>query len=133
MPWRDVLRVLRRREARGEIRGGRFVAGAYGEQYALPEAVDGLRRVRREREEDPGEIVRVAAVDPLNLVGIATPGDLVPAQGSTGVLYRDGVPAGTDAGTARVARSAARSGTGGSRRSAADLRRLTRRAGMDDG
>src|SRR6059036_1084126 len=76
-PWRDILRVYRRLEARGEIRGGRFVGGFSGEQYALPEAVDLLRGVRR--EEPRGELVALSGADPLNLVGIVTPGDLVPA------------------------------------------------------
>src|SRR5204863_1570971 len=69
-PWRDILRVYRRLEARGEIRGGRFVGGFSGEQYALPEAVGLLRRVRR--EEPRGELVAVSGADPLNLVGIVT-------------------------------------------------------------
>ena len=76
--WREVLWAFRRLEARGTIRGGRFVTGFVGEQYALPEAVEGLRETRR--RERSGEIVRVAAVDPLNLVGILTPGPRVPAD-----------------------------------------------------
>jgi ATP-dependent Lhr-like helicase len=87
-PWRDVLRALRRREARGLVRGGRFVAGFLGEQYALPEAVEALRRVRR--EERTGEIVRVRAADPLNLVGIVTPGPRVPAHHAPWLVVRDG-------------------------------------------
>src|SRR5437867_3729274 len=90
VPWRDVLRVYRRLEARGEIRGGRFVSGFSGEQYALPEAVGSLRAVRR--EESAGELVAVSGADPLNLVGILTPGELLPALGANRVLYRDGVP-----------------------------------------
>ena len=88
VPWREVLRALRRREARGLARGGRFVSGFIGEQYALPEAVDALRRVRR--EERTGEAVRVAATDPLNLVGILTPGPRVPAHSGTWLVVRDG-------------------------------------------
>ena len=88
VPWRDVLRALRRREARGLVRGGRFVAGFIGEQYALPDAVDGLRRVRR--EERTGEIVRVRACDPLNLVGIVTPGPRVPAHHGEWLVFVDG-------------------------------------------
>src|SRR4029078_8924341 len=65
VPWRDVIRALRRMEARGTARGGRCVAGFVGEQYALPEAVEGLRRIRREQR--TGEIVRISAADPLNL------------------------------------------------------------------
>jgi hypothetical protein len=69
--WRDLLRVYRRLEARGEIRGGRFVAGFSGEQFALPEAVGKLREVRREK--DSAELVSLSGADPLNLVGIITP------------------------------------------------------------
>jgi ATP-dependent Lhr-like helicase len=87
-PWRDVLRALRRREARGLVRGGRFVAGFLGEQYALPEAVEALRRVRR--EERTGEVVRVRAADPLNLVGIVTPGPRIPAHHGPWLVLRDG-------------------------------------------
>jgi ATP-dependent Lhr-like helicase len=75
--WRDLLPMLRRLEARGEIRGGRFVAGAFGEQYALKEAVDGLREMRRVAEDDVETVV--AAADPLNLVGIVVPGERVSA------------------------------------------------------
>jgi ATP-dependent Lhr-like helicase len=89
LPWREVLRALRRLEARGVVRGGRFVTGFTGEQYARPEAVDGLRETRR--RERTGEIVRVAAVDPLNLAGIITPGPRIPAGGRAVVTYRDGV------------------------------------------
>ncbi|MGH7487785.1 MAG: Lhr family helicase, partial [bacterium] len=91
LPWRDVLRALRRMEARGLVRGGRFVAGFYGEQYARPEAVESLRRARRaERNDDQ---VHVSAVDPLNLAGILTPGARIPAVSTKGVLFRDGLPA----------------------------------------
>src|SRR6266704_1434787 len=89
-PWRDVLRVYRRLEARGEIRGGRFVGGFSGEQYALAEAVGLLRAVRR--EEAKGELVTVSGADPLNLVGIITPGDFVTGLATNRVLYRDGIP-----------------------------------------
>ncbi len=84
-PWRcrgaEVLRALRRLEARGVARGGRFVTGFVGEQYALPEAVDALRRTRAMPR--TGELVRVLAVDPLNLVGILTPGPRIPAVGAS--------------------------------------------------
>jgi ATP-dependent Lhr-like helicase len=98
LPWRDVLRALRRLEARGLARGGRFVSGPTGEQYALPEAVDALRAVRR--LERKGERVWVPAVDPVNLVGIlleSGPPDVrstrrVPAQPGHGVLFVDGLP-----------------------------------------
>jgi ATP-dependent Lhr-like helicase len=89
VPWRDVLRVYRRLESRGEVRGGRFVAGFSGEQYALPEAVGALRTVRR--EEPRGALVAVSGADPLNLVGIIVPGDPVAALVGNRVLYRDGV------------------------------------------
>jgi ATP-dependent helicase Lhr and Lhr-like helicase len=89
-PWRDILRVYRRLEARGEIRGGRFVGGFSGEQYALPEAIGLLRSTRREQGE--GELVAISGADPLNLVGILTPGDAVSAITTNRVLYRDGVP-----------------------------------------
>ncbi|HXL05972.1 MAG TPA: hypothetical protein VN964_03535, partial [Gemmatimonadales bacterium] len=89
-PWRDILRAYRRLEARGEIRGGRFVGGFSGEQYALPEAVGLLRNVRR--EQPTGQLVAVSGADPLNLVGIITPGDVVPALATNRILYRDGIP-----------------------------------------
>jgi ATP-dependent Lhr-like helicase len=89
-PWRDILRVYRRLEARGEIRGGRFVGGFSGEQYALPEAIGLLRSTRKEQGE--GELTAVSGADPLNLVGILTPDDAVPAITTNRVLYRDGVP-----------------------------------------
>jgi ATP-dependent Lhr-like helicase len=99
--WREMLPVLRRMEARGEIRGGRFVAGRVGEQFALPEAVDGLRAWRR--REPAGVWLRLSACDPLNLVGILTPGARVPAQLGNRVVYRDGVPvAAVEAGEIRM-------------------------------
>jgi len=88
--WRTLLGIYRRLEARGEIRGGRFVDGFSGEQFALPEAVEGLRALRRNR--DGREMVLVSATDPLNLVGILTPGGRIsPLSGQT-ILYVDGVP-----------------------------------------
>jgi ATP-dependent Lhr-like helicase len=75
--WRDLLIVLRKLEARGEIRGGRFVGGPIGEQFARPEAIDLLRAMRRSN--DPQESVTVAAADPLNLAGIILPGPRVSA------------------------------------------------------
>jgi ATP-dependent Lhr-like helicase len=89
-PWRDLLQVYRRLEARGEIRGGRFVDGFSGEQYALPEAIARLRSIRRTKP--TGVLVSVSGADPLNLIGIATPGDRVAALSGNRVLYRDGVP-----------------------------------------
>jgi ATP-dependent Lhr-like helicase len=91
-PWRDLLRVYRRLEARGEIRGGRFVAGFSGEQFALPEAIPALRKARRGRA---GDMVSISAADPLNLVGIITPGDKVPALAGNRVLFDDGMPIAT--------------------------------------
>jgi ATP-dependent Lhr-like helicase len=88
--WRDVLMVFRRLEARGEIRGGRFVSGMSGEQFALPEAVGQLRSIRR--LEAVGHLVGLSAADPLNLTGILTPGERIPGLTSNRVLYRDGVP-----------------------------------------
>lgn len=88
VPWREVLRALRRAELRGTVRGGRFVSGFVGEQYALPEAVEQLRRIRREPHAK--ERVRVSAVDPLNLVGIVLPGPRVPAVSGHYVEYLDG-------------------------------------------
>jgi ATP-dependent Lhr-like helicase len=87
--WRDMLRVLRRLEARGDIRGGRFVAGSSGEQFALPEAITMLRDTRR--ADSSGILVSVSGADPLNLVGVIAPGAKVPALLNNRVLYRDGV------------------------------------------
>jgi ATP-dependent Lhr-like helicase len=89
-PWRDLLRVYRRLEARGEIRGGRFVAGFAGEQFALPEAVGLLREARRKAETDA--LVSLSGADPLNLAGILTPGAKLAALTGNRLLYRDGVP-----------------------------------------
>jgi ATP-dependent Lhr-like helicase len=94
-PWREVVRALRRREARGLVRGGRFVAGFIAEQYALPEAVDALRRVRRSPR--AGHEVRVRACDPLNLVGILTPGARAPSHHGPWLVFRDGAFAGEEA------------------------------------
>jgi len=87
-PWRDLLRVLRRFEARGEIRGGRFVAGVTGEQFALPEAVAFLRETRRAPLTSAW--LSLSAADPLNLVGTIVPGAKIPALTNNRVLYRDG-------------------------------------------
>jgi ATP-dependent Lhr-like helicase len=88
--WRDLLMVYRRLEARGEIRGGRFVAGMAGEQFALPEAVGHLRAIRR--QEGRGRLIAVSAADPLNLTGIVTPGERIPALAGNRILFEDGVP-----------------------------------------
>jgi ATP-dependent Lhr-like helicase len=89
-PWRELLICCRRLEARGEIRGGRFVAGFSGEQYATPEAVGLLREVRRKPH--ISQDVALSAADPLNLVGILTPGARLPSLTGNRVLYRDGIP-----------------------------------------
>jgi ATP-dependent Lhr-like helicase len=88
--WRELTHIYRRMEARGEIRGGRFVSGFSGEQFALPGAVAELRATRRQATDDR-EIV-VAAADPLNLSGIITPGPRVPVAARNRLLYRNGVP-----------------------------------------
>jgi ATP-dependent Lhr-like helicase len=102
LPWRDVLRALRRMEMRGDVRGGRFVSGFVGEQYALPEAVDVLRRIRREHRS--GETVRVNAADPLNLAGIITPGPRVTSVHTNALTYRDGVVSSVEEGRRMVHR-----------------------------
>ncbi|MBV9907055.1 MAG: ATP-dependent DNA helicase, partial [Hyphomicrobiales bacterium] len=89
-PWRDLLRAYRRLEARGEIRGGRFVAGFSGEQFALPDAVGLLREMRRRPAS--GEWVSLSGADPLNLIGILTPGQRLSALTANRVVYRDGLP-----------------------------------------
>ncbi|HYQ14768.1 MAG TPA: hypothetical protein VEQ58_03395, partial [Polyangiaceae bacterium] len=88
LPYRELTWALRRLEARGVVRGGRFVNGFVGEQYALPEAVDALRSVRR--SEHTGSTVELSACDPLNLVGIVLPGARIPAQRGRSFVLRDG-------------------------------------------
>ncbi|WP_322102862.1 DEAD/DEAH box helicase [Paraburkholderia sp. J41] len=109
-PWRDLLRVLHRMEARGKVRGGRFVTGLSGEQFALPEAVALLREVRRRRVSAPAPasasasgdeggdgnaLICIPAADPLNLVGTLLPGEKVPAVAGNRIVFRDGVPVAT--------------------------------------
>jgi ATP-dependent Lhr-like helicase len=89
-PWHLLLRVYRRLEAQGQIRGGRFVATSSGEQYALPDAVSALRAVRRRAKD--GLLVSLSAADPLNLLGIVTPGARLAALAGNRFLLRDGVP-----------------------------------------
>jgi ATP-dependent helicase Lhr and Lhr-like helicase len=89
-PWRDLVRAYRRLESRGEIRGGRFVAGFSGEQFALPDAVAMLREVRR--KPFTGAWMSLSGADPLNLVGFLTPGPKLPALTGNRLLYRDGIP-----------------------------------------
>ena len=101
MPWRDIQWALRRLEDRGLVRGGRFVSGFSGEQYALPHAADELTRVRKMQR--TGERVVVNATDPLNLVGVIVPGETVPAVRTKRVVYVDGVPETSDALAASTA------------------------------
>ena len=89
VPWRELVRVYRRLEARGEIRGGRFVAGFAGEQFALPAAVAQLRVTRKEAPS--GELITISAADPLNMTGVLTPDERVPAITSNRIVFRDGV------------------------------------------
>jgi ATP-dependent Lhr-like helicase len=95
-PWRDLLRVYRRLEARGDIRGGRFVAGFPGEQFALPEAIGMLREVRR--KPPSGAWISLSGADPLNLAGILSPGPKLAALTGNRLLYRDGIPVALFAG-----------------------------------
>ncbi|MGN6313543.1 MAG: DEAD/DEAH box helicase [Rhodanobacteraceae bacterium] len=88
-PWRELRRVYQRLEARGEIRGGRFVAGMVGEQFALPEAIGALRSARKEHDEN---LISISGADPLNLIGSVLPGDKVPVLTNSRVVFRDGVP-----------------------------------------
>ncbi|MFZ5862896.1 MAG: DEAD/DEAH box helicase [Nitrospirota bacterium] len=97
-PWSRLLSVFRRLESRGEIRGGRFVAGVGGEQYALPETIEPLRRLRDAAADSTPVIV--SATDPANLVGIITSGDRVPAQASSCVAFIAGRPVGSRQGAA---------------------------------
>lgn len=89
--WRELLRTFHRLEARGEIRGGRFVSGLAGEQFALPEAIPVLREIRK-RPLD-GSLISLSAVDPLNLQGTLLPGSKIPALVGNRLVYRDGIPA----------------------------------------
>jgi len=91
--WRELLPVFHRLEARGDIRGGRFVGGLAGEQFALPEAIPLLREVRR-RPAD-GSLICISGVDPLNLSGTLLPGEKIPALTGNRVLFRDGLPVAT--------------------------------------
>ena len=95
-PWRDLVRVYRRLEARGEIRGGRFIAGITGEQFALPEAIASMREVRRRPPDDA--LVCLAASDPANLLGTVVAGPKVARIAGARVVWRDGVPVATSVG-----------------------------------
>ena len=92
-PWRDLVRVCRRLEARGELRGGRFIAGLSGEQFALPEAVARMRELRRQPPDTA--LICLAAADPANLLGTLLPGAKLPRTSGSRVLYRDGIPVAT--------------------------------------
>lgn len=92
--WRELLLAFRRMEDRGEVRGGRFVSGFVGEQFALPLAVDSVRAIRK--IEPPGEFVSISAADPLNLVGLIVPGERIAAISRSPVVFRDGVPLAID-------------------------------------
>jgi ATP-dependent Lhr-like helicase len=89
-PWRDILKALRRFEDRGLVRGGRFVTGFSGEQFALPAAADQLQKVRRRPR--TSQLVTIAACDPLNLTGILFEGSRTPATPSNTLTYTDGLP-----------------------------------------
>ncbi|HET9846694.1 MAG TPA: DEAD/DEAH box helicase, partial [Nitrospira sp.] len=90
--WRDLLVVYRRLELAGEVRGGRFVSGFVGEQFALPEAVEALRAVRKATGGATAAEIKLSACDPLNLAGVILPGARVPAVPSTFIIFRDGIP-----------------------------------------
>jgi ATP-dependent Lhr-like helicase len=92
-PWHQLLRAYRRLEAQGHVRGGRFVGGVSGEQYALPDAVGALRAVRKRAPDH--EWVALSAADPLNLAGIVTPGVRLAALAGNRLLLRDGVTVAT--------------------------------------
>jgi ATP-dependent Lhr-like helicase len=88
--WRDLLDKFRRMEERGEVRGGRLVSGFLGEQFALPEAFESLRAMKK--REPAGELVTISAYDPLNLIGIILPGEKVPANSGRKIRLKDGLP-----------------------------------------
>jgi len=96
--WRDLLVTFRRLEDRGEVRGGRFVSGFVGEQFAVPIAVDSVRALRQAGPS--GQVIAISAADPLNLTGVVLPGERIPTQGTRLLRFRDGVPIGEDAGPA---------------------------------
>jgi ATP-dependent Lhr-like helicase len=102
--WRELLVTFRRLEDRGEIRGGRFVSGFLGEQFALPIAVDSLRAFRK--AVPTGESITISAADPLNLVGIIVPGDRVPAVSGKFVTFRDGAYETGEAAAVKIAADA---------------------------
>ena len=89
--WRDLLVAYRRMELKGEVRGGRFVEGFTGEQFALPEAVEALRATRKNGDSSGSAEVRLSACDPLNLAGVILPGPRVPAVPTNFLLMKDGL------------------------------------------
>ncbi|MFZ1803884.1 MAG: hypothetical protein WAU05_08165, partial [Nitrospira sp.] len=91
LSWRDLLVQYRRMEMTGEVRGGRFVTGFTGEQYALPEAVEGLRAFRKSGNLSAGVEVKISACDPLNLAGIVVPGPRIPAVPTNFLILKDGI------------------------------------------
>ena len=93
--WRDLLVIYRRLELKGEVRGGRFVAGFVGEQFALPEAVEALRAIRKNGSSTSGVDIKISGCDPLNLAGIILPGPRVPAVPTNFLVYKDGMVART--------------------------------------
>ncbi|HSB21929.1 MAG TPA: hypothetical protein VLE94_02345, partial [Burkholderiaceae bacterium] len=94
-PWRELHYVYRRLEARGEVRGGRFVSGFSGEQFALPEAAAALRKIAKE---EGRERVSISAADPLNLAGILTPGEKIARLPGNRLLFEGGVPIAVQSG-----------------------------------
>ena len=93
--WGDLLRVYRRMEDRGEVRGGRFVSGQYGEQFALSEAIETLRKISKQPCDT---VLTINACDPLNLIGIVMPGTKLAAQSGNRILFEGGIPIATLAG-----------------------------------
>ncbi|NKB23530.1 MAG: hypothetical protein GKR87_03945 [Kiritimatiellae bacterium] len=89
-PWRVLVRVLRKLELRGALRGGRFISDVSGEQFALPETVERLRKIRKQRR--TGECIATSVADPLNLLGIIFPGEKVAKLTNNRILFRDGNP-----------------------------------------
>jgi ATP-dependent Lhr-like helicase len=88
--WRELLIQYRQMELRGELRGGRFVSGFVGEQFALPEALEALRAIRKTSGATPE--IRISAADPLNLAGVVLPGPRVPSLPGNYLVFRDGIP-----------------------------------------
>jgi ATP-dependent Lhr-like helicase len=92
LSWRDLLVTYRRLELKGDVRGGRFVNGFTGEQFALPEAVESLRAMRKSSSAVGAQEIKISASDPLNLSGVILPGPRVPAIPANFIVFRDGLP-----------------------------------------